>query len=130
MKTILRKIIVQGQEFKWAIKHSSDIWLALPDANFQEDHVFIRIWVVNQKTKPWVEIKYKFNNPWRYYGEIITYSGDIKDLQKKYQFDPVTPGLVAGMIESVLKQSSLPEKVISTQCFSYKNKTLEAVSGF
>lgn len=119
MKNTLRNISVQGHQFKWTIRHG------LFNANFREDHIFIRIWLANQKSKPWAEIKYHFNNYWHYYGEMIAYPGDKADLQDIFQLKPVTPGLVAKMIESLLSQVGLSEQKDPTYHFVYIDGKLE-----
>jgi hypothetical protein len=115
----IRSIVVKGHEFKWLVKEG---W---------PDFVFIRIWLANQKSAPWAEIKYTYHDHWKYYGEIISASPEKKkNLYEGFQTTPVTPGLVAKIIEIVLETFNPSEKIKSTKYFLYETESLMPVDKF
>lgn len=115
----IRNILVKGHEFKWMVKEG---W---------PDYVFIRIWLAGQKSMPWAEIKYKYHDLWKYYGEIISASPEKKNsLYEGFQTTPVTPGLVAKIIDILMETFSPLEKVRSTKCFLYGTESLTPVDKF
>jgi hypothetical protein len=68
MKAKLRKIDVAGERFNWRV------------VPLTANYVCLRIWAEGCKSKPWAEIRYRFDDPWLHFGEII--SCDRKKVQE------------------------------------------------
>lgn len=56
---------------------------------------------MSSKQVTWLQIKYRFDNPWIHFGEII--AATPEQIEKYLQLSPVQPRLVAQIIKKVQK---------------------------
>jgi hypothetical protein len=87
MKAKLRKIDVAGEQFHWRVVPVSP------------NYVCLRVWADGHKSKPWAEIRYRFDNPWLHFAEII--SRDRERVQEVFQIQPLLPGKIAWVIQQI-----------------------------
>jgi hypothetical protein len=97
LKSNLRKIQVENQQFRWLVKPVS------------VEMVLIRIWIEGKKSAPWIEVNFSFHNLWYFYGEIITHQGAQEDLLKHFQLEPVKPKIVAEIIAQAKSRYQIEE---------------------
>lgn len=84
MKKNIRKINVRGQVYTWMI---SSI-----DPNF----ICLKIWLGDTKSIPWIMVRYRFDDPWLHYGELL--HGTPERIEKYFQLTPIKPSLIAQII--------------------------------
>lgn len=109
MKGKLRRITVNSQVFLWRI------------VPLDAEHVAVRIWAPGQKAVPWVQVRYKYHNPWLYYGEIISASHH-DSIRKVFQLAPITPRDVKDIILQAMAVSPdilNGDKVKKTQNYNW-----------
>lgn len=94
MKVNLRRINIDKEDFLWNISVDEDA------AN--GDYILLKVWIPGRKQHPWIIVRYKYNNPWLFYGEIIsaTTSEEQKRIKDNFQMDPLKPRKVAEIIHS------------------------------
>jgi len=99
MKNKIRKIVVKNNCYAWNIKSIN--------ANF----IGLRIWLENDRSKPWIQLKYKYNDPWLHYGEILAAGNKAPDI---FALKPIRPELVAAVIESVIAKYGIAQPNFKT----------------
>lgn len=99
MKTELRRITVDGKQYRWSVKEKD--W----------DTVLLTVWVDGQRQKPWFVVEQCFNNPWHVVGWINESNAH------KLQLDPITPKQVSETIRLVLKQYDVPSMITHIRNF-------------
>jgi hypothetical protein len=97
MKKKIRSITVDNQKFAWRIV--SD-YHGDPDKyldNYLEHFVWLRVWR-NGNKQLWASVRCRFNNPWYFYGEILTAP---EKASEALQLKPLTPKQVAQIIRQL-----------------------------
>ena len=89
MKKQIRKIVVAGNTYRWMVSRI--------DANF----VCLKIWQSETKSMPWVAVRYKFDDPWLHYPELICLHHNGIGVASHFQLMPIQPNYVARIISSV-----------------------------
>lgn len=85
----IRKILVDNQEYCWTVAQIDTI------------HACLKIWLSVSGGNPWLAVKYRFDNPWIGFGEVI--SPHPEQIAKYLRLCPVQPRLVAQIIKKVNK---------------------------
>jgi len=100
MKSKIRGIVVQGASFNWNVKSL--------DSNF----ICLRIWIDGIKSKPWIQIRYRYDDPWIHFGELVTGG---KKAQEVFKMKPIKPKLVAEIIEIAIRDFGRVESHFKTK---------------
>ena len=76
------------------------------------------------KSKPWVQVRYHFNDPWLHYGEIIN---GKERANEHLSLEPIKPKYVASVIEVLLSTYGNPKEKFKTMNieFTESNKIVE-----
>lgn len=108
MKKKTRKITVEGQIYTWMV--------SAIDPNF----VCLRVWSSEVKSFPWIMVRYRFDDPWLHYGELI--NAKPEQINEHFQLKPIRPSLVAQIIikaeEYTSTESDEIRKTLHYQCTS------------
>lgn len=87
MKKKIRKISTNGREYYWLV------------SRLDRNYVCLKVWLSQTEKIPWIEVKYRFDDPWIHFVELI--KGDSQKVREYFQLVPVRPKLVAQIIERV-----------------------------
>lgn len=95
MKSKLRKINVGNRIFYWRVGGADE-----------EGYILLKIWIPDLKHQPWITVKYRYDDPWINFGDIVAARTDEqKDkLKEIFQFNPMTPKKVATAILFAIQQ--------------------------
>lgn len=93
MKSKIRKIVVQGKTYVWNVKQ------------IDPNYICLRIWANAVKSIPWLQFRYRFDDPWLHFGELITGGSRAREV---LALEPLKPKSVAEIIERVLRQYGEP----------------------
>jgi hypothetical protein len=88
MKKKIRSIIVDSKKFAWRV---------VPDEDYPENEVWLRLWRNGSKQR-WASVRCRFNNPWFFYGELLTAPEKASEV---LQLKPLTPKQVAHIIRQL-----------------------------
>jgi hypothetical protein len=83
-----RRIRVNDVDYRWTVRHVDPA------------HVVVRVWHIAARRGTQLEVRVAFDDPWLNYGPIITAPSDR--VAKVFALDPVTPRLVAELIQAAL----------------------------
>jgi len=94
MKAKLRKINVDNKDYLWNVSVDEDA------ANM--DYILLKVWIPGKKQHPLFTVRYRYNIPWLFYGEIISANTleQQENLKNYLQLEPLTPKKVAEIIRS------------------------------
>ncbi|BAZ07762.1 hypothetical protein [Calothrix sp. NIES-3974] len=85
----IRKILVDNQEYCWTV------------VQFDTNHAYLKICLSPSGENPWLAVKYRFDNPWIGFGEVV--SPNPEQIAKYLRLCPVQPRLIAQIIRKVNK---------------------------
>lgn len=111
MKNKLRKIVVNSERYQWRIK------------SIDPNYVCLKVWVDGKKQRPAIQVRYRFDNPWIYFGEIISAKVPLENI---FQFNPVSPKMVARIIALLSSEISVENATIN--CEINEEGSLQKVS--
>jgi hypothetical protein len=88
MEKKIRSISVDNRKFAWRV---------VLDEDCPENEVWLRLWRDGNK-QLWASVRCRFNNPWLFYGEILTAPEKASEV---LQLNPLTPKQVAHIIRQL-----------------------------
>ncbi|MEU5942398.1 hypothetical protein ABZ807_25180 [Micromonospora sp. NPDC047548] len=83
-----RRIRVDDVDYRWMVRH------------VDPGHVVVKVWHIATRRGTQLEVRVAFDDPWLNYGPIITAPSDR--VAEVFALAPVTPQLVAGLIQAAL----------------------------
>jgi hypothetical protein len=113
MKSKIRNITVLNKHFVWNVKMIS--------ANF----ICLRIWIKGNKRIPWIQARYRFDDPWIHYGEIITMKNNPNSV---FQLRSITPETVKKIICNAIENDKISYEFKNTYNFELLNGNLLKIS--
>jgi hypothetical protein len=104
MKPTHRRITVNKRRYFWTIRRKRKLHKHGRD----HDHVHVAIWSAECAGQT-VNLQLRFDNPWLYFGEIITCQNPRK-LADAFEFRPVTPKEISELIPVAIEAGWTPDK--------------------
>lgn len=88
MKKKYRTISVDGCRYTWAVRA------------LDPHYVSLRVWSANDRRRPWSQVRFRFDDPWLHYGELLTahHAGLDELVAQHFVLAPITPDRVADVI--------------------------------
>lgn len=113
MKKKIRSIQVDEISFNWRAVRKDETYLLL------------RIWKIDQKQMPWLEISYPYISPWLFMAERAAACSGSVEFDDEV-FKGITPGKVATIIRLAMHCIGKPNAVLKTQraCWEKYNARL------
>ena len=108
MENKLRNITVNNHKYKWSIRM------------LDENYVYLKIWDANIKKTPWIQVSYRFDDPWLNFQEMA-HAHASEEERNVYQTKPMTPSIISKVIQNAVEQLGLPSENMT--CTFYELST-------